>query len=582
MSSQIDVSHRERQRRALRNRGKPRKKIPVRPAVHGDASSASRGNTLLNSAVPSPPAASGTAPKNSRRWLIWPLVLLQVALLVAVVILLRTPKPELPQMPDREMREVRFQIRGQDDSAESVAYGEEISLPDSVDVEGYTFLGWEASDGRLETHPSSPVYRNLVFSARLIPSFETKKHIPYLSTDAEAVLDVDGPITMREFASILYLLLDTDETGSGRFVDVPEDDSCYEAAAYLKDLGIFSGNKLHPDSNLSCGELLETLCLFFPSVDDEPFVFQDLDADSPYYSCFCTAASYGWIPSGTLVRADATGDISRGRFARIMNHVLQRDAVRHLDQEDVGTILDVPPSGDYYGDVVEAVIPHEYRIRDGEELWTSSEALPVHEPGFFFAGVRLHHIDEDGVPAVNCNVGGLDYNRNGEVTSGDTWLDRELWKILEDTIDPEEMDREEMLRAVYDHVVSSYSYRYGSMYAFGAEGWAVREAKRMLEYGSGNCYCFAALFYELARFVGYDAKLYSGRAYGEQYEYRAYDGDLIYAPMGYTPHGWVEIEFDGEPYIFDTEYEYRSWGLRQMFKGNEDIRKQYGYTKAES
>ena len=35
----------------------------------------------------------------------------------------------------------------------------------------------------------------------------------------------------------------------------------------------------------------------------------------------------------------------------------------------------------------------------------------------------------------------------------------------------------------------------------------------MLEYGSGNCYCFAALFYELARFVGYDAKLYSGRAY---------------------------------------------------------------------
>jgi hypothetical protein len=265
-----------------------------------------------------------------------------------------------------------------------------------------------------------------------------------------------------------------------------------------------------------------------------------------------------------------------------MNHVLQRDAERHLDQDDVGTILDVPPSGDYYDDVVEAVIPHEYRIQDSEEIWTSSEALPVHEPGFFFAGVRLHYIDENGVPAVNSNVGGLDYNRNGEVTTGDAWLDRELWAILEENIDPQIMDREQMLRIVYDYVVDNFTYRYGSMYAFGAEGWAVREARRMLEYGSGNCYCFAALFYELARFVGYDAKLYSGRAYGEQYEYRTYDTDLVYAPIGYTPHGWVEIEFDGEPYIFDTEYEYRSYGLRDMFKGDEKVRGQYGYTKAEA
>ena len=104
----------------------------------------------------------------------------------------------------------------------------------------------------------------------------------------------------------------------------------------------------------------------------------------------------------------------------------------------------------------------------------------------------------------------------------------------------------------------------------------------MLEYGSGNCYCFAALFYELARFVGYDAKLYSGRAYGEQYEYRTYDTDLVYAPMGYTPHGWVEIEFDDVPYIFDTEYEYRSYGLRDMFKGDDTVRGQYGYVKAEA
>lgn len=571
MSSQIDSSHRERQARALRNRNKPRKKIPVRPPLQSGAEGAAKRFP-----------AEASVPKRRFPWLLCFLILIQAALLAAFVWLVRLPKPEMPVDPDRQVKTVRWQVAGQEDRVETVFYGEPVVLPESADAEGYTFLGWLDSDGRLEEHRSIPVYRDLVFTAKLIPAFETKKHIPYLKTDAEAVLDVDGPISMREFVNVLYLLLDTEETGSGSFVDVPEDDECFTAAAYLKDIGILSGTRLHPDANLSCGELLETLCRFFPASEERDFTFQDLEPDSPYYPCFCTAAANGWIPSGTLVRTEATEDISRGRFARIMNHVLYRDAERHLDQEDVGTILDVPPSGDYYDDVVEAVIPHEYRIKGDEEVWTSSEALPIHEPGFFFAGVRLHYIDENGVPAVNNNVGGLDYNRNGEVTSGDAWLDRELWSILEENIDPQIMDREQMLRIVYDYVVDNFTYRYGSMYAFGAEGWAVKEARRMLEYGSGNCYCFAALFYELARFVGYDAKLYSGRAYGEQYEYRSYDTDLVYAPMGYTPHGWVEIEFDGEPYIFDTEYEYRSYGLRDMFKGDEKVRGQYGYTKAEA
>ena len=571
MSSQIDSSHRERQGRALRNRNKPRKKIPVRPPLQPGAEGAAKRSP-----------AEASVPKRRFPWLLCFLILIQAALLAVFVWLVRLPKPEMPVDPDRQVKTVRWQVAGQEDRVETVFYGEPVVLPESADAEGCTFLGWLDSDGRLEEHRSIPVYRDMVFTAKLIPAFETKTHIPYLKTDAEAVLDVDGPISMREFVNILYLLLDTEETGNGSFVDVPEDDECFAAAAYLKDIGILSGTRLHPDANLSCGELLETLCRFFPASEERDFTFQDLEPDSPYYPCFCTAAANGWIPSGTLVRTEATEDISRGRFARIMNHVLHRDAERHLDQEDVGTILDVPPSGDYYDDVVEAVIPHEYRIKGDEEVWTSSEALPVHEPGFFFAGVRLHYIGEDGVPAVNSNVGGLDYNRNGEVTSGDAWLDRELWSILEENIDPQIMDREQMLRIVYDYVVDNFTYRYGSMYAFGAAGWAVKEARRMLEYGSGNCYCFAALFYELARFVGYDAKLYSGRAYGEQYEYRTYDTDLVYAPIGYTPHGWVEIEFDGEPYIFDTEYEYRSYGLRDMFKGDEKVRGQYGYTKAEA
>ena len=66
--------------------------------------------------------------------------------------------------------------------------------------------------------------------------------------------------------------------------------------------------------------------------------------------------------------------------------------------------------------------------------------------------------------------------------------------------------------------------------------------------------------------IGYDAVIYSG---------------TINPPPLVRAHGWVEIEFDGEPYIFDPEYEYKSYGLRQMFKADEKVRGQYGYTKAD-
>ena len=359
---------------------------------------------------------------------------------------------------------------------------------------------------------------------------------------------------------------------------MPEDDPCFEAAACLKDLGILSGKRLHPDEKLTRGELIKTLCAFYPETD-ETFLFQDLDESSPLYSYFCTAAKNGWIASGSLVRANTEDTVTRGSLARIMNHVLHRDGNRRLSSEQTGTVLDVVPGGEYYDDMIEAAIPHSYRMDGAEEVWTDSEPLPVHEPGFFFSGVRLHCILDNGSPVVNATFGGLSFNVNGEITTGDVDLDQKLWDILERTIDPDTMTREEMLRAVYDHVVANYEYIYGRMYAFGAEGWAVREARRMLNDGGGNCYCYAALFYELARFVGYDAVIYSGRVSGEQYDFRDYDGNIVYAGEHSTPHAWVEIEMDGELCLFDPEYEYRSYGMNQMFMRNDKIWQRFGYSK---
>jgi transglutaminase-like putative cysteine protease len=264
-----------------------------------------------------------------------------------------------------------------------------------------------------------------------------------------------------------------------------------------------------------------------------------------------------------------------------MNRVLGRGTDLHPDRREVGTLLDVPPASQWYDDLAEAIIPHRYRKdkKTGVEHWVSSEPLPLREPGFFFSGVRLHCINDDYTPAVNGRFHGLDFNRSGEITCGDEELDRALLAILEETIDPATMTQEEMLRAVYDYVVHNFSYAYGNMYDRGAQGWEIREAKRMLRNGAGNCYCFASLFYELARFVGYDAQIYAGFAYGEQYDYYDDDQVRVVAPQGYTPHGRVEIEIDGKNELFDPEYEYRSFGLMQMFKAEPWIYLAYGYTK---
>lgn len=570
--------------KALRNKRKPRRKIPARPSLPSPQPEKQElpEETVFTAAAGEPTAeaeaavvresSSATAQparkRGKRFWLVQACILLSLAVLGLL----------LYQGKKNATLTVTYSVPGNEDETEEYLYGETAVLREPVLLDGKTFLCWEDSHGREEKREEFPVYSNRTLTARYLPAFEQEEHIAYMDTGESALLNPGGSITVRDFVQMLYRLLNTKETGNGKFLDVPKDDACYKAAAYLKDLGILSGKRLHPDEQLTRGEMLKTLCAFYPQ-SEETAVFRDMDPEDPLYPYFCTAAAKGWIASGTLVYAHADEPVTRGSFTRIMNRVLHRDAERHLSGKQTGTVLDVIPGGEYYDEMIEASIPHSYRMEDGVEIWTDSKPLPIHEPGFFFSGVRLHCIAENGSPVVNGMQGGLTFNANGEITTGDADLDKQLWRILENTIDPDAMTREEMLRAVYDHVVANYTYIYGRMYAFGAEGWAVREANRMLDNNGGNCYCYAALFYELARFVGYDAQIYSGRVSGEQYEFMDYEGNTVYAGEMSTPHAWVEIEIDGENYLFDTEYEYRSYGANKMFMQNGLIWQRFGYTK---
>ena len=81
-------------------------------------------------------------------------------------------------------------------------------------------------------------------------------------------------------------------------------------------------------------------------------------------------------------------------------------------------------------------------------------------------------------------------------------------------------------------------------------------------YKKGNCFSFAATFAEMARLLGYDARV----AYGT---ILASDGTQV-------KHGWVEIDMDGETWVFDPQCQHSF--NRQTYKFKYGKAKTWKYT----
>ena len=469
--------------------------------------------------------------------------------------------------------EIRYLVPNMDDIVEHVPYSAPAILHEPVELPGYTFLYWEAPDGTPETRKTFSPYEDTVYTARYALPLETEDHIPYLDVDADGVVDVDAPVTIRDFVKTLYKLLNIDLVGSGTFLDVSEKDSCYKAAATLKDIGVLKGNELYPDDALLFQEMLQILERFYPA-SEEVFDFPALNLDREALAVYSTAASHGWIGSDETIEPSAV--VTRGLLAHIVNRVLGRGTAIPPESR-VGMILDVGPAHPYYADIAEAVIPHSYTWQDSLEVWTESTPLPVHEPGSFFAGVRLHCITEEGTPLRSTTLDGRTYNANGELTTGDPDLDRKLWSILEETVVPGDMTPEEMLKLLYDYVCDNFSPVTDTIYPIGAEGWAQKEAWRILNNGESGCYGYAALFYELAYMIGYQPKLIAGTIYGTQTLFESEDGEHIEVHPGHMPYAWVEIVFDGISYIFDPAGESHVDSYRMYYKRYDPVRWQRGY-----
>ena len=465
-------------------------------------------------------------------------------------------------------------------SRKTVPAGEALDLP-VEELEGYTFLGWRDAEGRAFASEGLRLWEDTELYAAYAMALGRREHTPYLSLDADGAFHPGATVTRREVAQMLYAQLDTELVGDGRFLDVGEDDPCYEAVATLKSLGMLSGSRFHPDAEITRRELL---CPFFPA-GQEALPFSDLTGSDPAYPLFCTAAERGWIESGEDVAARPDEPLTRRELVGVMSQALDLRGDSEQRWELVGTILDVAHTDPLYWAIAEAAIPHSHSGQGERERWLDSEALPIREEGLFFLGVKLHAIDAEGDPVCDGDYAGLHFGPDGVETSGMPELDEKIWALLEAQVDPAKSTPEQMLRDLFYYEVVYFRYRMGNYYPVDEpSGWEAQEAYDMLERRAGNCYSFAALYCELARALGFDAHAHTGAVLGTPPNDDLIvdvHGKYLHMPDGHVPHGWVEIVFDDVPYIFDTEmayrYRLRSQTFEVFFKMGDFDRARFGY-----
>ena len=420
-----------------------------------------------------------------------------------------------------------------------VLKGSEVSLDPPAPIEGYTFVGWENEWGELESRQSISLYEDTCYSAVYSVALKCEEHAPYMFADEYGLFRPNDVMTRGEAAQMLYSLLRVKVKGSSNFIDVPANAACYKAVAALKELNVVSGSRFHPDEPITRRELLEMLSAFYPAQPEE-YEFADISKNDPDYALFCTAAAYGWIDSGSTTELQPDAELSRYEIAVLMNRFLGRST--EGDRPDtVGFVLDVTPEDDYYSDVAEAVIDHSYSVEGGAESWTSDFSAEKRPQGFFLAGTELYCISENGYVLKNTTIDGFSFDENGRYTSGMPALDELVQETLSGLID-DSMDQTEMLRAIYDYTVDNFTYLKGSLYDFRDTSWLNDEAYGMLSTGYGNCYGYAAALCQLARALGFDACVYSGKI-----------------GIADSEHGWVEMDIDGQTYIFDPEMEMAFW-----------------------
>ena len=425
---------------------------------------------------------------------------------------------------------------------------------DEADVEpdsdGLLIMPAPDSDSAEEEQETEKVREPYEPEVKLKLGNTRKEHKSFINGYPDGTFKPENHITRAEAAMMFYGLLENTPGARVEFDDVAEDSWCYDAIGLLAAGGIIdvSSYEVYPNEQLTRAELISMLSRFFPDGDYE-CAYSDVPADSLYYDDIAKATELGWVegyPDGSF---GGERNITRAEATVLINRALNREG----DKEYIDSVIIIPAFSDifaehwaYYG-IMEATVAHEYRLSDNTESWKDADTDDFYRfSGFYSLGVDLYYIDpETGEVAVDTEIDGFKFGPDGKYTSGDAEIDGYVTEALSSIIQPG-MTQEEKLHAAYNYTRDSFSYLRRNYYEVGQTGWTLEDARIMFQTERGNCYCYTSVFYYLSRQLGYDSIAYAGIVGSSR-----------------SPHGWVEIDFDGVTNIFDTELEmaYRKKGV---------------------
>ena len=371
----------------------------------------------------------------------------------------------------------------------------------------------------------------------------TTSHIRYMNGSSDGMFYPSSALTRAEAAQMIYSLLQgasaADVVQSVSFSDVASDAWYAEAVNNLAKYGVLngSGGTFRPDSFISRAEFVAMLSKFFTPVESGR-TFTDVPESQWAHDIVASAAEQGWISGYTDGSFHPDGTLTRAEAAAVTNRVLGRSADKNTASSAAGIRIfpDLEKWHWAYYDIMEASIGHQHSGSGAGEVWTSfTKEKTAMSAGTHVINGVLYCVKSDGTFAANEYVDGHWYDTSGRYITGNATLDELMRAATRACVSPG-MTKHEMLKSAFNYMINNYTYISRAKLATGATGWTEEYAVPMFQKHKGNCYSFAAAYYYLAKNIGYNPREVAGL-------------------VGYNrrPHGWIEIDINGQTYIYDTE-----------------------------
>lgn len=414
-------------------------------------------------------------------------------------------QPETTTEPPVRSYTVRFMMGGIICSEQEVVEGSypQVGVPE---VPGLKFVQWLDGNDRPVDPAAVSVSADVTYTAQAYP--QLSEQVRFLAVSEDGYLRPDEPLTADELYTALSGL--AAEGAEKYFPGMPLGNQKLEKAMVSSILNHFFGETAVADA------------------------FAALPAEEAKEESDSTQETTG----ETVPVQEGKDYLLRGQFASVMCRLMNWDLTAPVTvAEGVKQPMDVSVGREDYAALMKSSIDHEENANG--TVWTELILPTNYAPGFVNIDGWLYYVQEDGYFLRDGKQGDLTFSADGRYTSGDAELDALVADILDDIVrENPNAERLELLRKAYEHCRDAYTYLRKSSYAKGATGWEIKDAKVMFTSLRGNCYNYAAAFWAVARGLGYEARAVSGTV-----------------TQTIQPHGWVLIEFDGQDYIFDCEWE---------------------------